>query len=224
MKQPSIPKFKNPQLLETALSHRSSLNEKNSGTKSSTSNERLEFLGDAVLELITTEFLFDRFPDEPEGMLTAFRSALVKTTTLAEVAIELALGEKMYMSKGEEATGGRKNEGLLADTLEAVMGALYLDQGIDAVKVFLNEHLFIKFEQIKENKLYKDHKSLLQELVQAQGLSTPLYSVVKEVGPDHNKEFTVEVVIDSEVKGVGGGKSKQLAQQEAAHQAVKHFE
>lgn len=216
----TLPSFRNKQLLMTALSHRSSLNERSSGTTAKESNERLEFLGDAVLELATTQFLYDRFPAEQEGVLTAYRSALVKTTTLAEVARELNLGEKLYLSKGEEATGGRSNEGLLADVTEAVIGALYLDQGLDAVIKFLKENLFVKFDEILKQKLYRDHKSQLQELVQAQGFPTPAYEVIKAEGPDHDKEFTVQVLVDGTVKGTGSGKSKQQAQQQAAAMAL----
>lgn len=219
-----LPEFNDQQLLVTALSHRSSLNEVNSGTTATESYERLEFLGDAVLELVTTEFLFEQFPNEPEGVLTSYRSSLVKTTTLALVARELKLGEKMFMSKGEEATGGRENDGLLADVFEAVIGALYLDQGFTAVKQFLAEQLFPKFAEIKSKKLYRDSKSLLQEVVQAKGLLTPVYGVIAEQGPDHDKTFTVEVKVNDQVVGKGTGKSKQLAQQEAASQALEHFD
>jgi ribonuclease-3 len=219
-----LPKFKNQQLLDAALSHRSALNEKDSGTSAQESYERLEYLGDAVLELATTEFLYHAHPAEPEGVLTAYRSALVKTTTLAEVAIELKLGEKMYMSRGEAATGGRQNEGLLADVLEAVVGALYLDQGYEAVQKFLSTHLFPKFAEIKEKKLYRDNKSFYQEVVQAQGFSTPSYEVAKAEGPDHDKVFTVNVLVDGVVTGTGTGKSKQQAQQEAARQALEKLE
>lgn len=214
-----IPVFRDPGLLETALTHRSALNEGIS--KSTISNERLEFLGDAVLELITTEFLFEKLPDDPEGMLTAYRSALVKTTTLAELAIEIGIDEMLLISKGEAATGGRKNEGLLADTVEAIIGALYLDQGYDAVSNFLHTYLFVKFESIQELKLYKDSKSLLQEEVQAKGHATPRYEILSEIGPDHDKEFTVAVIIDEVQAGIGRGKSKQLAQQAAADQALE---
>ena len=213
-----LPAFRNQQLLTTALTHRSALNEKIS--TSTESNERLEFLGDAVLELATTQFLFDKLPSEQEGILTAYRSALVKTTTLAEVALELSLGEQLYMSRGEEATGGRVNVSLLADTLEAVIGALYLDQGFEAVTAFLSDHLFPKFAMIQQQKLYKDAKSQLQELVQAQGFEAPAYEVVQEVGPDHDKEFTVQVKVGNQVKGTGTGKSKQQAQQAAASEAL----
>ncbi|NCN45690.1 MAG: ribonuclease III [Candidatus Pacebacteria bacterium CG10_big_fil_rev_8_21_14_0_10_36_11] len=219
-----LPKFNNPELLTTALSHRSSLNEADSGTTAKESYERFEFLGDAVLELVTTEFLFAKYPTDPEGVLTAYRSALVKTTTLASIARKLELGKIMFMSRGEEATGGRENEGLLADVFEAVIGGLYLDQGYEVVKTFLNEELFPYFEEIKSKKLYKDSKSALQEAVQASGLSTPEYKVINEEGPDHEKTFTVEVIVANKVMGQGTGKSKQIAQQEAATQALSAFE
>ncbi|MBD3250186.1 MAG: ribonuclease III [Candidatus Pacebacteria bacterium] len=220
----SLPQFNDPSLLERALTHRSALNEPGSGTSSNKSNERLEFLGDAVLELITTQFLFDKFPQEPEGVLTSYRSALVRTTTLGQVAQELNLGEKLYMSKGEEATGGRTNPSLLADTMEAVIGALYLDQGLSATQEFISDLIFPKIDQIQEQKLYKDPKSWLQELVQAEGYSTPRYRLVKAVGPDHQKIFTIEVMIDDQVWGTGQGSNKQAAQQEAAAEAIDRFQ
>lgn len=216
-----LPSFKNSALLITALTHRSALNEQISSSQES--NERLEFLGDAVLELATTEFLFAKLPQEPEGKLTAYRSALVKTTTLAEVATELGLGEKLYLSKGEEATGGRQNGSLLADTMEAVLGALYLDQGYSVVKQFLETTLFPKFTAIYEQRLYKDAKSALQEYVQSQGHEAPVYTVLSEVGPDHDKEFKVEVSALGRVMGQGIGRSKQQAQQAAATQALANL-
>jgi len=215
----AFPTFNDKQLYETALTHRSALNENLSSATES--NERLEFLGDAVLELATTNFLYKACPEDPEGNLTAYRSALVKTTTLAEMAQELDVGSLIYMSKGEESGGGRENEGLLADTMEALIGALYLDQGFPTVVTFLEKHLFVKFSDIKENKLYKDSKSLLQEIVQAQGHNTPEYEVIDEQGPDHDKVFTVKVTVDGKQFGVGTGKSKQLAQQEAARVALE---
>jgi ribonuclease-3 len=214
--------FKNPQLLITALSHRSSLNEKSqSGTTATESNERLEFLGDAVLELAATLYLYENYPNEDEGKLTAYRSSLVRTETLAKLAKELQLNDKMFLSKGEERGGGRENESLLADLMEAVIGAMYLDQGFTIVQDFLAKYLFPKFEGILQSKSYKDQKSLLQEEVQARSLSTPIYRVVKAMGPDHNKEFTVEVLVGDEIWGVGTGHSKQLAQQAAASVALQ---
>lgn len=219
-----LPKFDNPALLETALTHRSALNEPGSGTTSPLSNERFEFLGDAVLELAVTLFLFDQLPQQPEGILTAYRSALVRTTTLAEAAQDLELGSKLYISKGEEETGGRSNQSLLADTMEALIGAIYLDQGFEAAQDFIEKHVLCKFDQIKQNKLYKDAKSLLQEMVQAKGYATPTYKVVKAEGPDHDKTFTVEVLVDGQTAGQGVGSNKQAAQQDAAAQALADLE
>ena len=216
----TLPSFQNQSFLITALTHRSALNEHLS--TSSESNERFEFLGDAVLELSTTEFLFTLLPHDQESMLTAYRSALVKTTTLATVAQKLDLGTQLFMSKGEEASGGRKNESLLANALEALIGALYLDQGMPAVTEFLKIHLFPLFDEVKEKKLYKDPKSQLQETVQAQGSSAPEYIVIDEQGPDHERQFTVKVMINGVEKGTGTGRSKQLAQQAAAQFVLDH--
>jgi ribonuclease-3 len=171
--------------------------------------------------LAATVYLYDNRPDEDEGKLTAYRSALVRTETLAALAKELELDKQMYLSKGEEQGGGRDNESLLADLTEAVIGAMYLDQGFEAVQAFLDKHLFPKFSDILQNRTYKDQKSLLQEEVQARSLSTPVYRVIKAVGPDHNKEFTIEVLVEDEVWGVGTGHSKQIAQQAAAAAALK---
>lgn len=214
--------FNNQSLLITALTHRSALNEQTSESKES--NERLEFLGDAVLELITTKYLFLAHPDDQEGMLTAYRSALVKTETLAEVAKQIGLGEALFMSKGEEATGGRQNIGILADSVEALLGALYLDQGLAAAEKFLHDHLFVKLAEIKQKKLYRDGKSLLQEVAQARGLGAPNYVVISEVGPDHEKMFKVAVYVDKEKVGEGFGRSKQIAQQEAAREALEKYD
>lgn len=214
-----FPTFSNQDLLVTALTHRSALNE---GLSTSTeSNERFEFLGDAVLELCATNFLFQTLPDEQEGILTAYRSALVKTTTLAEIADEIGLGEMLYMSKGEKRTGGHHNPSLLADTFEALLGALYLDQGYDAVYAFLEKKLFPKFEYIQKNQLHRDFKSSFQEFVQAQGKPTPTYSVLAESGPDHMKEFTVGVYIDQNLIAQATGASKQKAEAAAAQIALE---
>lgn len=217
-----IPEFKNQDLLTTALTHRSALNEQNSTSRES--NERFEFLGDAVLELATTRYLFHSFPETQEGLLTAYRSALVKTETLAKIARNLDLGRQIYMSKGEEATGGRDNDSLLADTMEAVIGGLYLDQGFKAVEDFLSDILFVEFDSILKQKLYKDPKSHLQELVQAQGKETPTYQVVSEVGPDHDKTFSINVMVGNQVLATGIGTSKQRAQQAAAQNALEKLE
>jgi len=218
-----LPQIKSA-LLETALTHRSALNEPTSGTSSTVSNERLEFLGDAVLEVVVTRYLFEQFPKEPEGTLTAFRSALVRTETLASLAQEFELGARLYMSHGEEASGGRTNLSLLANTFEAVIGALYLDQGLEAVVKFVQENLLVKLPEIQSKKLYKDAKSLLQETVQALGQPTPEYDVLTAQGMDHAKTFTVVVRVGRQVFGQGQGPSKQAAQQEAASQALAVFE
>jgi ribonuclease-3 len=215
-----LPTFNNDSLFQTALTHRSALNE-NSQAKDS--NERLEFLGDAVLELLTTKFLFNSFPEDNEGILTSYRSALVKTTSLAAVAEQLGLGQKLKMSKGEEATGGRTNPSLLADTFEAVLGALYLDQGLEAVEAFLHQELFTNLDRILKEKLYKDPKSELQEKVQSMGFLTPSYEVIDQNGPDHDKTFTVSVTVGDKVIGKGSGKSKQQAQQAAAEAALQQY-
>lgn len=221
----ALPSFTHPELLETALTHRSALNEpKASGTSVKESNERLEFLGDAVLELVVTRQLFEQFPDEDEGKLTVLRSALVRTETLSEIAAEIGLGEKLYLSRGEEASGGRTNPSLLADTFEALLGALYLDQGFGVVEQFLIAHLLPRLPLIQEKGLYKDAKSKLQEVVQAKGLSAPEYFLLKAEGPDHAKQFKVAVRIAGKIAGEGVGSSKQLAQQQAAAQALALFE
>lgn len=212
-----LPTFHSLPLLHTAFTHRSALNE----SDMTESNERLEFLGDAVLELATTEFLYQTFPKANEGEMTSYRAALVKTTTLAQVALALGLDERLQMSKGEERSGGRQNQSLLADTFEAVLGALYLDQGYTSCVTFLAEHLFPRFDQILSENSYKDYKTTLQELVQSQGRGTPVYHTVREEGPDHLKVFTVEVHIDGQPLGSGEGKSKQDASQVAAQQALE---
>jgi ribonuclease III len=208
----------NPQLLTEALTHRSFLNESKSAT---VHNERLEFLGDAVLELVVSEYLYHQFPTKPEGDLTAYRASLVKTTTLAQVAKDLQLGTKLRLSKGEELSGGRTNPSLLANTVESVIGAIYLDQGLEAAELFVNQHLFPRLNDIITRGLHKDHKSALQEKVQANGSESPEYRVDKESGPDHNKEFTISVYIDSQKIASGTGKSKQSAQQDAARHALE---
>ncbi len=213
-----LPTLINPSLQTLAFTHRSALNEQ---ADLNESNERIEFLGDAVLELAVSVYLYNKMPDQPEGELTSFRSSLVKTTTLARVARSLNLGSKIMISKGEELSNGRDNEAILADTLEAFIGALYLDQGYDAVVAFLEENLFPLFDEIKSFNLQKDSKSLLQELVQRTRKKLPVYTVLESNGPDHNKSFTVGVLVDGKEIAKASGKSKQEAQQEAAKQALE---
>lgn len=213
--------FQNPDLLITALTHRSALNEHLSG--SSESYERLEFLGDAVLELLTSDFLYKRLRTAQEGELTALRSALVKTTTLAQTAHRLGLADQIKMSRGEEKSGGRENPSILADVFEAVVGGLFLDQGLSAVDEFLNQELFGQLDQIMAQNAHKDAKSTLQELAQSRGWGTPIYQLVSACGPDHDREFVIEVLVGGRPSGQGRGKSKQEAQQAAALLAVENL-
>ena len=208
-------------ILKTALTHRSFLNENKE--KSLQHNERLEFLGDAVLEFIITELLFQQYPDKTEGDLTSFRAATVKTPSLAESALSLNLGNYLYLSKGEEATGGRKRQYILANAFEALIGAIYLDQGIKIAHKFLNKYLFPKIKNIIENRLDIDNKSKLQEVVQEELGLTPSYQLISETGPDHNKNFEMGVVIGTVMLTKGTGQNKQEAEQQAAAQALKSW-
>jgi len=210
--------FTNQTLLAQAFIHRSYLNE---SKELKNSNERLEFLGDAVLSFVTSHYLYATYPTFPEGILTNIRSTLVKTKSLATVASELGLGGLLMLSRGEESSGGRVNESLLADCFEALLGSLFLDQGIEAVKKFLITNLLYKAETIIATKSYVDFKSLLQELTQEKTKISPLYRVVKSEGPDHNKTFWVEVLTGDTLLGKGVGKSKQDAEQHAAQNALE---
>lgn len=208
--------FANNDLYLQALTHKSWMNE-HKGVRSS--NERLEFLGDAVLEFVVSKELYERFPDKEEGYLTALRANLVNTQNLSEVAKKLALGESIFLSKGEEEGGGRENPSLLADTVEAIIGALFVNLGIDAAQKFIAENLFSEIPEKVRTSL-KDPKSQLQEIVQADGEETPRYQVAEESGPDHNKHFVVEVFISGKSQGKGEGKSKSEAEQKAAESAL----
>ena len=209
--------FTNSDLLKAAFVHRSYLNEMRTVKES---NERLEFLGDAVLSFITSNFLYSTYPDYPEGTLTNIRSSLVKTQSLADSARALKLGELLFLSRGEEDSGGRSNSSLLADTFEALLGAIFLDQGVDTAKKFLETHVFPKAGEIIKNKSYIDYKSLLQEIIQSESRISPTYRVTKSEGPDHAKTFWVEAKTDTKILGVGMGKSKQEAESSAAANAL----
>ncbi|HOK59546.1 MAG TPA: ribonuclease III, partial [Candidatus Dojkabacteria bacterium] len=187
-------------------------------------NERLEFLGDAVLELIVSDYLFNKFPDRPEGDLTSFRSALVKTESLADTAKKLGVGESLLLSRGEEDTGGRTKDYLLANTFEAIIGAIYIDQGYEKCKEFVYTHLIPKLNDIIKNRSDIDNKTRIQEITQARYKVTPVYEVLNEEGPDHNKKFTIVVKINNKVIGKGVGKSKQKAQEQAALSGIKYLE
>lgn len=210
--------FKNQELLKQAFYHRSYLNE---ARHIKQSNERLEFLGDAILSYLTSEFLYSTYPQYPEGTLTNIRSSMVKTTTLGKTAQGLKFGELLFLSRGEEDSGGRNNISLLADCFEAFLGALYLDQGIQAAKTFLQTYLFPQAEEIVKNKSYVDFKSYLQEIVQEQTKASPLYEVVKSEGPDHNRTFYIAVKAGTTMVGEGKGKSKQEGEQAAARNALE---
>lgn len=213
--------FKNKDQLINALTHRSYLNEHKD---IKVHNERLEFLGDAVLELIVSDYLFNKFPDRPEGDLTSFRSALVKTESLADTAKKLGVGESLLLSRGEEDTGGRTKDYLLANTFEAIIGAIYIDQGYEKCKEFVYTHLIPKLNDIIKNRSDIDNKTRIQEITQARYKVTPVYEVIHEEGPDHNKKFTIVVKINNKVIGKGVGKSKQKAQEQAALSGIKYLE
>ena len=204
--------FKDKSLFDLALTHSSWVNE-HKGQRSS--NERLEFLGDAILEYVVSKEIFTQFPNEEEGYLTALRANLVNTIALAQVAKKLDLGSLPFLSKGEEDGGGRTNSSLLADTVEAIIGAIFIDRGLSFAEKFIKQNLLTQVDQ-KSTQPLKDAKSRLQELVQSKGLSTPKYQVVEESGPDHDKKFVIEVLVDGESWGRGQGKSKSSAEQDAA--------
>ncbi len=208
-------KFKNKDLLQQAFVHRSYLNE-HPGFRLK-HNERLEFLGDAVLELSVTEYLFKKYPDENEGKLTNLRASMVNTQMLAELSGELGLTNFLYLSKGESKDPSLKaKESILADVFEAMVGAIYLDRGFLIAKKFLEKKFEEKIPYIFEKELYLDPKSRFQEMSQEIFSTTPHYHVLKESGPDHNKEFTVGVYIGDDLIAEGSGGSKQIAQVEAA--------
>jgi ribonuclease III len=211
-------KFKNQELLKQAFVHRSYLNE---DKNTRISNERLEFLGDAVLSFLTSHYLYAAYPQFPEGTLTNLRSGLVKTKTLSDLSKKLNLGELLFLSHGEEESGGRSNQSLLADIFEALLGAMYLDQDISVCKKYLEAQLFPYAQEIVDNKTYIDFKSHLQEIVQETSKVSPIYRVVKSEGPDHNKTFWIEVISANKVLGIGSGKSKQEAEQAAASDALE---
>lgn len=215
-------RFADPSLLLRALVHRSYVHE--SGHSGTTDNETLEFLGDSVLGLAISHFLFTRFPDCREGDLSRIRSAIVNERELAKLAAELSLGDCLLLGKGEELTGGRQKPSLLADTLEAVLAAVYLDGGLQEVFAIVarlfDPYFAAEHFQSPLKSLDKDYKTQLQELTQARFKLTPTYSLVKEEGPDHDKSFFMEVCLGDEVIERGFGRSKKEAQQDAAHRAM----
>ncbi|HKF38209.1 MAG TPA: ribonuclease III [Ktedonobacteraceae bacterium] len=214
--------LQNPDLLRMALTHRSYIYE--SAGAGLSSNERLEFLGDSILAFISTDYLYHTFPDLNEGELSDLRAALVKGETLANFAREIELGNFLLMGKGEQGSlmsrGEQGSQRVLASTFEAVLGAVYLDQGLEAVRHFLLPRIEPLAHNIVTGRLFKDHKSRFQELAQAHDSITPSYRLASQEGPSHNREFTVEVLLGEKVVGRGQGRNKQAAEQEAAREAL----
>lgn len=211
--------FKNKSLLTRALTHRSYLNE--NSALPFLDNERLEFLGDAILDFVAAEYLYQHYPEMAEGDLTSLRAAVVKGDTLARFAFAIDLPAHVLMSRGEEAARGRERAPLLAGAFEALIGALYLDQGLDAARALILRVLPTEAERVYHQRLDRDAKSMLQELAQGKLQITPQYQLVETRGPDHAKEFTIAVVIKNREYGRGTGRNKQTAEQEAARVALE---
>lgn len=207
--------FRKKELLERAITHSSYANEQRLGRLCC--NERLEFLGDAVLELVSSEYLFEHFPQMPEGELTRLRASLVCEPTLAFCASELELGSFLNLGRGEEMTGGRQRDSITSDALEAVIGAIYLDGGFASAKEFVLHHVL---NDMENKKLFFDSKTIFQEMVQGKIQGEISYRLIGEDGPDHNKTFTVEVWIDDSCLGKGNGRTKKAAEQMAAYHAI----
>ncbi|MBR3132297.1 ribonuclease III [Candidatus Saccharibacteria bacterium] len=211
--------FSDINLLVTALTHRSYVNEHK---KTHEHNERLEFLGDAVLELVSSDYLFRNY-DYPEGTMTAIRAALVRTESIGEAGKELGYAPLVRMSRGEQMGSERAHDVILADCFEAVIGAIYLDQGYEAAREFIAKHILSKTEMVIEEDLWRDPKSYMQELAQKYDGVTPEYRTLQEEGPDHDKTFTVGVYVGKALKGTGKGHSKQEAQTEAAKEGIRQY-
>ena len=212
--------FNDINLLVTALTHRSYINEHKKSALDH--NERLEFLGDAVLELVSSDFLYRNY-NEPEGIMTSWRAALVRTESIGAAGEELGYAPLVRLSRGEKHGTDRAHAVILADCFEAVIGAIYLDQGYHAANDFIKKHILVKIDEILEEGSWRDPKSYFQELAQKADSETPVYRTIKEEGPDHNKTFTVGVYVGKSVKGVGIGHSKQEAQTAAAREGIKAY-
>jgi len=212
--------FDNIELLVTAFTHRSYVNEHKKTVKEH--NERLEFLGDAVLELVVTEYLFNNF-SEPEGILTNWRSALVRTESIGAAAAKFGFEPMLRLSRGEKRGTDRARAQILANSFEAVTGAIYLDKGYDVAKQFITKSILSTFKDILESGSWMDPKSHLQEVAQSKDGHTPIYKVLNEEGPDHDKIFTVGVFVNGDLKGKGSGPSKQMGQQKAAEAALLKY-
>lgn len=219
-KRLSLP-IRDGRLIGRALTHRSYINEHPEALED---NERLEFLGDAVLDFVVGAWLYNHFPEMTEGEMTRLRAALVSTDRLGEFGAQIKIGQALRMGNGEEESGGRRRLAMLCNAFEAVVGAVYLEAGVEAVQDFLDPLLLKAAEQIREGKGDQDPKSLLQEWVQARGLATPMYRIVSESGPDHSKYFQVEVIVGGKAVGRGEGRSKQAASKAAADEAMKRLD
>ena len=213
--------FDDPELILMAFTHRSYMNEHKKSAKEH--NERLEFLGDAVLELVVTEYLYNSY-SEPEGILTNWRSALVRTESISAAAGRLGYADMLRLSRGEKQGSERARQQILANTFEAVIGAVYLDKGYEASKDIITKHILSTFEEILETGSWRDPKSRLQEVAQSIDSLTPVYKVLAEEGPDHDKIFTLGVYVGQKLLGKGSGSSKQNAQQKAAEAALKKYQ
>lgn len=212
--------FDNPEVLVTAFTHRSYMNEHKASAKEH--NERLEFLGDAVLELVVTEYLYTHY-SEPEGILTNWRAALVRTESISAAASRLGFADMLRLSRGEKQGSERARHQILANTFEAVTGAIYLDKGYEAAKEFIMKNILVTLDEILESGSWRDPKSRLQEVAQSRDGLTPVYKVLSEEGPDHDKTFTLGVYVGAKLLGKGTGPSKQVAQQAAAQSALEHY-
>lgn len=210
--------FSDQQLLLQALVHRSSLNEQRQFT---TSNERLEFLGDAILEAWSSDYLYRHFPNLSEGDLTNLRSLIVRTETLSQLCQQINLNQIIFLSKGEEAHGGRLNMSILADTFESLIGAIYLDGGSVNSSAFLDRYLIPLIDTFSQQQIFKDPKSQFQEIAQSNHSQTPTYKTLEESGPDHQKIFTVGLYLDDNLIATGSGHSKQKAEESAAIEGIK---
>ena len=210
--------FKNRDLLAQAFIHRSFLNENpRTGLEH---NERLEFLGDAVLELAVTDYLYREYPESPEGELTSYRAALVNANTMADFANEIAMNDYLFLSRGEAKDTGKARLYILANAIEALIGAIYMDQGYDSAEQFIERFLYKRASDVVKKKLWRDSKSLVQEKAQEHVGVTPSYKVVRETGPDHDKHFTIGIFFGEEKIAEGRGHSKQEAEQDAARAAL----
>lgn len=210
--------FNNTNILKQALTHSSYSNEKQMNKLYN--NERIEFLGDAVLELVSSEYIYERYPDKPEGELTKLRASLVCEKSLTYSANKFKIGDYLFLGKGEDSTGGRQRPSILSDALEAIIGAIFLDGGFTNAKEFVTENIL---KVIEQRELFFDSKTILQEIVQSKYTQAPRYELIGVEGPDHKKEFSVIVSLKDKELGRGKGRTKKAAEQQAAYQAVKKF-